>query len=325
MIVHVDTDPGWRGGQQLLHRLALGLVQRGWPTAVACPPAGLLFQKLRAAGVSTIAIPPGNRVQTARLLSRLPATLLVAHTSHAHGLCLLVPRLPLLVVRWVDAPVRSTPWSLWKYRRVGQYVACSAAVSDVLADAGVSRARISVVYGGTDVSLPASAAPDAPAVLAVGARVHHKGHDVLAAAVSRLRAEGLALDVGVAGTGPLSFPGLRYLGERADIPALLAGARLFVHPSRSEGLGMAVVEAMMAGVPVLASRVGGIPEIVQQDGILLPPGDVDAWTHAIRAAWHQPPPTQGKARVQAHFSTDAMVMGFDGVFRRMGLRPESPG
>ena len=321
MIVHVDTDPGWRGGQQLLHRLATGLSLRGWSTAVACPPEGLLSQKLRAAGVVTIDIPPGNRLQTAKLLAGCSAARFVAHTSHAHGLCLLVPRTPLLVTRWVDAPVRYTPWSLWKYRRVGAYVACSNAVADVLVQAGVPRDRIAVVYGGADVPPAASPAVDAAPVLAVGARVYHKGHDVLAAAVARLRDAGLELDVGVAGSGPQSFPGLRYLGERTDIPALLAGARLFVHPSRSEGLGMAVVEAMMAGVPVVAADVGGIPEIVQQDGVLVPPGDVDAWTHALRDAWVRPPPSTGQARVRAQFSTDAMVSGFADVLRQLGHAP----
>ena len=56
------------------------------------------------------------------------------------------------------------------------------------------------------------------------------------------------VDIGVAGDGPLTYAGVRWLGHRDDVPALLARARVFVHPSVEEGMGSAVVEAMLAGV-----------------------------------------------------------------------------
>ncbi len=316
-ILHVDTDPSWRGGQQLVCRLAAGLSNAGVPTTVACPPHGRLYAELSARNVELIAIPAGASLRSIRILRAAAPHLLVAHTSHAHGLSVM-SGLPVVVHRWVDAPVSATPWSRWKYRQPLAYVACSTAVASVLRHGGVAPERIQVVYGGTD-PLDCTPSVDAPEVLAVGARVHHKGHDVLARAVGILRMRGVRVDVGVAGTGPLQPAGLRFLGPRDDIGGLLQGARIFVHPSRSEGLGMAVVEAMMAGVPVVASNVGGIPEIVGQDGVLVEPDRpvdlADALERVLEG--HHPDPEGARARVQRQFSTDQMVDGAHRVYAKV--------
>jgi len=320
-ILHVDTDPGWRGGQQLLLRLACGLVADGVPTQVACPRGGRLHRELVARKIDVLGIPAGASLRTIPQLRRAAPRLLVAHTSHAHGLCAM-SGLPVVVHRWVDAPLSATPWSRWKYARPVRFVACSHAVKGVLEAGGVESDRICVVHGGTE-PLDGQAAADAPEVLAVGALVHHKGHDVLAEAVRRLRGQGRSLDVGVAGEGPLRPPGLRLLGQRDDIGALLAGARIFVHPSRSEGLGMAVVEAMMAGLPVVASRVGGIPEIVGDDGILVEPDSPGALAHALATVLDHVPthPPAGQHRVRRDFSTHAMVTGARAAYSMALARP----
>ena len=119
------------------------------------------------------------------------------------------------------------------------------------------------------------------------------------------------VDIGVAGAGPLRPAGLRLLGAREDIPALLRGCRVFVMPSRTEGLGMAAVEALQAGVPVVASAVGGLPEVVGDAGILVPPGDPAALAAAIRRALSgdHPAPALGHARVADRFTTARMVAG----------------
>jgi glycosyltransferase involved in cell wall biosynthesis len=76
---------------------------------------------------------------------------------------------------------------------------------------------------------------------------------------------------------------VEFLGERNDVPALLAGAEVFVLSSRSEGLPVSVLEAMSAQLPVIASAVGGVPELVVEGetGLLVPPGDIDALAHAL--------------------------------------------
>jgi glycosyltransferase involved in cell wall biosynthesis len=206
-----------------------------------------------------------------------------------------------VVHRWVDFP----PSGGFKYRRPDGWIACSNAIADLLHAAGARN--IQRVYGGSDPLPEMPPAPDGSDVLAVGALVHHKGHDVLDQALGLMP----QLDAAVAGPGEGSFEHLRVLGERSDIPALLARARVFVQPSRSEGLGMAVVEAMQAGVPVVASEVGGIPEVLGDAGILVPPEDPIALAEAIARALagEHPDPEIGLRRAEQLFSTRAMVDG----------------
>lgn len=286
----------------LVARLVRGLHARGVDVVVACPPAGRLWAAV--AGVHRIAIPRGWSPRTTWTIARTRADLIVAHTSHAHGCCAPLKR-PLVVHRWVDA----RPSGGWKYRRPEAYIACSEAVRGVLLDIGAGP--VHVVWGGVDPLPGLPPAPDAPDVLAVGACVWHKGHEVLAAAAQQLP----GVDVAVAGPGPLRFPGLRYLGQREDVPALLAGARAFAHPSRSEGLGMAVVEAMQAGLPVVASRVGGIPEVLGDAGVLVPPDDPAALAQALSQVLARPGDLGARARARsARFSTEAMVDGALAVY-----------
>ncbi len=178
-------------------------------------------------------------------------------------------------------------------------VAVSQAVRHVLLQEGVDDARIRVVYDG----VPASAAPPEGAeagerddtVLAVGALVPHKGHETLvrAAALSGRPVE-------IAGTGPLlgdlralsdalGAP-VRFIGARDDIPQRLLHCGVFCHPSVEEGLGQVVLEARAAGCRIVASRVGGVPEVAGAHALLVPPRRPDLLAEALEAAFRRPPP-----------------------------------
>jgi glycosyltransferase involved in cell wall biosynthesis len=107
-----------------------------------------------------------------------------------------------------------------------------------------------------------------------------------------------------------------FAGHREDVQRLLAAADIFVLPSRYEGFGLAVVEAMAAGVPVVASRVGGVPEIIRDgiDGILVPGGDAEALAGAIAtlaadASVRQRLGRAGHARSQ-DFSREKMLAAY---------------
>ena len=120
--------------------------------------------------------------------------------------------------------------------------------------------------------------------VAVGSLTPQKGHRYLIDAVGLLRDDGLPLRVAIAGDGPLRESlrlqieqlnlsrSVRLLGEVGDVYGLLRKARLFVMASEYEGLPMAILEAMMAGLPIVATRVGGLPEVIRDDtGILIEP------------------------------------------------------
>jgi glycosyltransferase involved in cell wall biosynthesis len=201
----------------------------------------------------------------------------------------------------------------WKYRRPQGFVAVSRAVATLLEAAGARQVR--VVHDGVAAPPAAPPAADGPDVLAVGARVAHKGHRILAEATRWLG----GVDVGVAGGGPLVYEGVRWLGQREDVAALLARARVFVHPSLEEGMGQAVVEAMLAGVPVVVSDAGGLPEVVGDAGILVPRADARALAGGIRRALSGDHPAVEGARERAlrSFSVDAMVEGTLAAYREV--------
>lgn len=136
--------------------------------------------------------------------------------------------------------------------------------------------------------------PREKALVAVGSLSRQKDHQFLLEVMKELvgRMEGLQLLI--VGQGPLrkalgeriGHLGLEgqvsLLGVREDVPEILSACDIFVFPSVWEGFGIALLEAMAAGLPVVASRLDGIPEIVREgEGILLPAGDREAWVSAI--------------------------------------------
>lgn len=184
-------------------------------------------------------------------------------------------------------------------RRCAKIVAVSESVADSLAACGVPPAKIRVIPNGVDLDHFASteshkaearaafALPETAFVVASAARFSpEKGMDVLLQA-ARLRKNILFL---VAGDGPqmeaLSRdlpPNVTLLGHLDDIRPLLAAADVFAMPSRREGQGIAALEAMAAGVPVAASRIGGLAEMLTdgQTALLVPPNDPDALAVAL--------------------------------------------
>jgi glycosyltransferase involved in cell wall biosynthesis len=117
---------------------------------------------------------------------------------------------------------------------------------------------------------------------------------------------------------------VRFLGRVDDVAELLAGADVCVMPSRHEGLGVAALEAMAAGVPVVASRVGGLPEAVVDGatGCLVAPDDASALADALGRLvadrdLRRALGAAGAARVRARFSMDAMAAGTLAVYRRL--------
>ncbi|MEP6889411.1 MAG: glycosyltransferase, partial [Nitrospirota bacterium] len=144
--------------------------------------------------------------------------------------------------------------------------------------------------------------PDALIVGSVGWLTDIKGHKYLIEAVSKLKKDFPSLHLVIVGSGDRHdallqqaelagiLDAVHFLGHRDDVEACLAGMDLFVLPSLNEGMGRALVEAMAAGLPVIASRVGGIPAVISHEhtGLLVPPGNADALADAIRRLLDRP-------------------------------------
>jgi glycosyltransferase involved in cell wall biosynthesis len=146
---------------------------------------------------------------------------------------------------------------------------------------------------------PLDAGPDRAVVLAVGRLAAQKGFGTLLEAASRWRDIKPEPVLVIVGEGPLEARlksqaaalhlDARFSGHRDDVPALLAAAAVFVLPSVWEGQPLILQEALRAGVPVVATRVGGTPELTGEDAALLvPPGDPDRLAGAVRAVLTDP-------------------------------------
>jgi L-malate glycosyltransferase len=142
----------------------------------------------------------------------------------------------------------------------------------------------------------------------------------------RPRAQTAARELGVEGD-------VVFLGKHTAVEELLACADLFLLPSESESFGLAALEAMACGVPVVASRVGGIPEVVESGitGHLLPVGDVEGMADAgaaileDEAAW-EAMGAAARARAVAHFSADRVVREYEAYYHRIrDAAPAVPG
>jgi glycosyltransferase involved in cell wall biosynthesis len=106
---------------------------------------------------------------------------------------------------------------------------------------------------------------------------------------------------------------VRFLGQRDDVPDLLAALDIFVLPSHSEGVSLALLEAMAAGLPVIASRVGGLPEVVTDGdtGLLIPPQDPEALAAALarlldEPAWAKKLGENARRQVEENFSLERL-------------------
>jgi glycosyltransferase involved in cell wall biosynthesis len=183
---------------------------------------------------------------------------------------------------------------LWADRLMSPLTTMTVCVSESELRAGLERracrpARSTLIPNGVDVEAApvASLDGDIPQIVSVGRLRPPKDFGTLAEAV-RLLEPGTFRAV-VVGDGPdrALLPAdapLELLGERDDVPELLAASDVFVLFSRSEGLPMSILEAMAAGLPVVASNVGGVPELVAdgETGLLVPPGDPQALAAALR-------------------------------------------
>jgi glycosyltransferase involved in cell wall biosynthesis len=345
-----SSGPG--GAERTLLHLASGLRARGVVPIVATQRPGWLTDRADQADIETWIVPQsrgwslGWIPRFARRLTRSGVALLHGHEfamSAYGGAAARLAGVPAL------ATLHGRHWVAARRLRAAAYRGLDvagvrlAAVSDDLAGflvaaAGLRPAAVDVLENGIPIPPPRDAREIAalraetrralgleaatPLLVAVGNLYPVKDHASLVRALpglagahaaiagrgdERERLESLARELGVA-------PRLHLLGLRDDVDAWLAAADVFVHPSLSEELPLAILEAMAAGAPIVATRVGGVANAVVhgETGLLSPPGDPDALRDAIGALLRDEPRRRAlgraaRARAEARFSVERMV------------------
>lgn len=236
-------------------------------------------------------------------------------------------------------------------RRADHVIAVSEATRRILIDVeGVPGAQITVVHNGMEpLTEPDAAAVEGlrrklelrpgERVCLVVARLHEeKGHRVLFEALPRVQSEVGPVRVLLAGDGPHRglleaeaarrglLPGVRFLGRRSDVPALIRIASVVVLPSLAESFGFAALEASSLGVPVVASRSGGLPEVVldRETGLLAGVGSASELAGALVAVLRDEALArrlgeQGRQHAR-RFTAQAMVRGYEAVYDRVLAR-----
>jgi glycosyltransferase involved in cell wall biosynthesis len=258
-----------------------------------------------------------NGSLTIRLIARLAGAVCVV--QHAHS-PIVEPDL--------------SPISHSNFRGADAVIAPSKAVADC-----ISKTRTQVIYAGIEAGPNPPLAPPFEGAFRIGILsrlVPLKRIEAVIEASAQLSAMGIEIQTEICGEGPTEpmlrdlverlglVERVRFLGWRTDTAALLASWHLLVMPSMFEGFPIAVLEAMAAGRAVVASNVGGVPELVDDgvSGILIPAGDAAALAHAIRELALDRPRLlgmgyEGWKRVNAHYSIDRMALQTIALYNRL--------
>jgi glycosyltransferase involved in cell wall biosynthesis len=360
-VLHVETGMHLYGGAQQVAYLLDGLSRREVESVLVCPPDAAIGQRFAGTAVAVEEIPCSGdldlgfigRLQRAirhhqpdlvHLHSRRGADVLGGIAARRAGV-------PAVLSRRVDNP-ENPWWARWKYRRYARVICISEGIAAVLRSEGVEDARIAVVRSAVDAAPWTQPLPRAgflgnfhlpPNTLVAGVvaqLIKRKGHHLLLQALQQLSAQRRlkpgALTVLCFGQGPEREAlerqsaelglgdSVRFVGFRDDLPRWMGNLDFLIHPALMEGLGVSLLQASSAGVPVIASRAGGMPEAVRdgENGLLVPPGDVAALADAIEtlcadADLRRRLSTGGRALIAREFSVGAMVEGNLQIYRTL--------
>lgn len=357
--LHIDTARTWRGGQNQALLTVLGLRGLGHRTVLVAHPQGELRRRA-AEGLDLIGLAPRSELdlaaawRLARVLRQIQPEVVHAHDPHAVAIAataigygVVSPKPVLVASRRVDFPLKLNALSQWKYRQVAAFLCASEAIRAILIGQGIPRERAITIHEGIDLQHVDAAPPlsvreafwlptNSPIVGCIGALVDHKGHRHLVHAATDVVRAVPDVRVVILGEGELRDDLTRLIhdlglerhvllpGFRPDVLSLLKTFDVFVMPSITEGLGTSILDAMACRKAVVASAVGGIPEVVDPEvtGLLVPPRDPGALGTAIVRLLRDQALTHrlgeaGRSRVEARFSAERMVQETLAVYTRL--------
>lgn len=358
-VLHIEAGRHLYGGAKQVLYILQGLAARGVSNVLACPSGAHIAAEARAFA-DVVEMPMGGDADLGLVL-RLKQTIRTHRPDIVHihsrrgadlwgGMAARLAGVPCVLSRRVDNPEARWAVSL-KYRLFDHVITISEGIRQVLLAEGLAPEKVSCVRSAVDPApylhevdkaafrADLGFAADTPIAGMVAQLIPRKGHRHLLAALPAVLAEDPALQVLIYGRGPLEAElrqaiadqdlagHVTLMGFVDDLPAQLGGLDLLVHPADMEGLGVSLLQASAARVPIIASRAGGMPEAVVdgENGVLIEVGDVTALTAAMRrllgdAALRARMGEAGRARVLREFSVDAMCEGNLAIYDKVLAR-----
>ena len=364
--LHIDTARTWRGGQSQVFYTVTGLRARRQRAVLVAHPDGELYRRMQQ-GDDLIPLATRSEVdlssawRLSRIIKKLRPDVLQAHDPHAVAMVAAAmsisaptPRPPLLASRRVEFRIAHNSFSRWKYSQVDCFVANSGAIRDRLVADGMPPRKIAIVNEGVDVQriedLPAAnihaafyLPTKAPVVGNVAALVPHKGHHHLIDAAALVVSEVPDTRFVIVGDGELRGALEKHVedkhlqrhvflaGFRTDVLELTKAFDLFAMSSVQEGMCTALVDAMAASKAAVATRVGGIPEVLVdgETGYLVEPRDHQAMAERLVALLKNEPlrTRMGQAalvRARERFTVERMVQGTSHLYERVMAGATAP-
>ena len=358
--LHLEAGRHLYGGPRQVLELLDGLRERGVGVTLACPTGSAIAEAAAAAGHDVVTHEIGGDLDLSavtfltRTVQRLKPDLLHAHSRRGAdffgGLAASLAGVPAVLTRRVDNPDTPVVGNL-KYLAYDRVVAISDAIHAQLERQGVPVAKLRTIRSSinADDCQPTwrreqllaefGLEPSQRVVAVVAQFIPRKGHALLLRAWPMIRNRCPDARLLLFGTGPLEAElkaraghytnqsgTVTFAGFRPDLRAFLGRSDVLVHPATREGLGVSLLEAQAAGVPVVAFAAGGVPEAIADGvtGLLAPPGNPAALAEAVIRLLDDPNlrrqfGTAAAARIRTEFSPAPMVDAYLTLYRE--LRP----
>lgn len=355
-VLHVETGRHLYGGARQVAYLLNGLSRYPGQHALVCSDVGEMARAIENGAVTLYPVPMRGDLDLAfigrlrRIIRRERPDLLHIHSRRGDMVSALAGYLegvPMVLSRRVDNPETLLAMML-KYPLFKRVITISRGIREVLIKSGVRSDKISVVPSAVDTEryrpardltwfrrefeLPESAV----SIGVIAQLIERKGHQVLFEAAPPILKRHPNVKFLVFGKGRLAEPlarqcahlgieeAVRFYGFREDMERIIPCLDLIVHPALLEGLGVALLEAAACGVPIVATRVGGIPEIVQEgiNGILVSPNNSGEIIQAVErllenTAMRRLYGQAGRRIAVNAFSIETMVTGNYAVYQNL--------
>lgn len=365
-VLHIEAGRHLYGGARQVLYLLEGLTGTGAVrNQLVCPLGSAIAAAAQGSCERVHAIPMGGDLDLSlvlrlhRLIRAEAPDLVHVHSRRGAdpqgGIAARLAAVPAVLSRRVDNPESRLSVRL-KYPLYAKVITISDGIRQVLLAAGLAPEKVVCVHSAIDArpflagcdkdwfrkefGLP----PGARTLAVIAQLIKRKGHVHLLEALPGIVRQHPELQVLFFGQGPLEaelsdrIGGLglgdhvRLAGFRSDLDRILPCLDLVVHPATMEGLGISLLQAAAAGLPIVAARAGGIPEAVRngENGLLVPPGDSGALGEAVLWILDHPDEAwamgkRGRALVEREFSVPAMVSGNLSVYRQVLARAGTRG